>query len=59
MMAIAAWLVCRQTGFAGTKLPLALFGIQIVLNSVWSLFFRLQNPGAQPWRSFYCGQPSW
>lgn len=47
MMAVAAWLVWRQAGFAGAKLPLALFGIQLALNSVWSvLFFGLQNPGA-------------
>ena len=47
MMAIAAWLVWRQAGFAGAKLPLALFAIQLALNSVWSLlFFGLQNPGA-------------
>jgi benzodiazapine receptor len=47
MMAIAAWLVWRQDGFAGVKLPLALFAIQLVLNSLWSvLFFGLQSPGA-------------
>lgn len=47
MMAVAAWLVWRQAGFAGAKLPLALFAIQLALNSLWSvLFFGLQNPGA-------------
>jgi benzodiazapine receptor len=47
MMAVAAWLVWRQAGFAGAKLPLTLFAIQLVLNSLWSvLFFGLQNPGA-------------
>ncbi len=47
MMAVAAWLVWRQAGFAGAKLPLTLFAIQLALNSVWSvLFFGLQNPGA-------------
>lgn len=47
MMAVAAWLVWRQAGFAGAKLPLALFGIQLALNSLWSvLFFGLQNPSA-------------
>jgi tryptophan-rich sensory protein len=46
-MAIAAWLVWRQAGFAGVKLPLTLFAIQLALNSLWSvLFFGLQNPGA-------------
>jgi len=47
MMAVAAWLVWRRAGFAGAKLPLALFAIQLALNSLWSgLFFGLHNPGA-------------
>jgi tryptophan-rich sensory protein len=47
MMAVAAWLVWRQAGFREAKLPLALFAIQLGLNSLWSmLFFGLQNPGA-------------
>ena len=47
MMAVAAWLVWRQNGFADAKLPLTLFAIQLALNSLWSvLFFGLQNPGA-------------
>ena len=46
-MAFSAWLVWRQAGFAGARLPLALFAIQLVLNSLWSvLFFGLQSPGA-------------
>jgi tryptophan-rich sensory protein len=45
-MAVAAWLVWRQGGFARAMLPLALFGVQLVLNVLWScLFFGLQNPG--------------
>ncbi len=36
LMAVAAWLVWRR-GNAGT--PLALFGLQLVLNSAWSLLF--------------------
>lgn len=47
MMAVAAWLVWRDAGIAGARLPLALFAVQLVLNSLWSvLFFGLQNPGA-------------
>lgn len=47
MMAFSAWLVWRQAGLAGARLRLALFGIQLVLNSLWSvLFFGLQSPGA-------------
>lgn len=45
-MAVAAWLVWRQGGLAGAAMPLALFGVQLVLNVLWScLFFGLQNPG--------------
>ena len=46
MMAVSAWLVWRQAGFAGSKLPLALFAVQLALNSLWSiLFFGLHSPG--------------
>jgi benzodiazapine receptor len=47
MMAVAAWLVWRQAGIAGAKLPLGLFAVQLTLNSLWSvLFFGLHSPGA-------------
>ena len=47
MMAVAAWLIWRPTGLAGARLPLALFGVQLAFNSLWSiLFFGLHNPGA-------------
>jgi benzodiazapine receptor len=46
MMAVSAWLVWRQAGLARAKLPLALFAIQLALNSLWSvLFFGLHSPG--------------
>ena len=46
-MAIAAWLVWRQAGLAGAALPMALFGIQLLLNTLWSwLFFGLHSPSA-------------
>lgn len=47
MMAAAAWVVWSKCGFAPTgRMPLALFGVQLVLNACWSLlFFGLQNPG--------------
>ena len=45
-MAIAAWLVWRKRGIGAAKLPLALFAIQLTLNSLWSvLFFGFQQPG--------------
>ncbi len=44
-IAIAGWLVWREAGFAGAGLPLAIYGIQLVLNAVWSgLFFGLRRP---------------
>jgi translocator protein len=39
LMAIAAWLVWKEKGFAGARVPLALFGIQLALNAVWSWLF--------------------
>lgn len=46
MMAVAAWLVWRERGFAVTKWPMIVFGIQLALNSLWSImFFGLQKPG--------------
>jgi len=44
-MGVAAWLVWRKTGFSGATVPLALFLLQLALNSLWSyLFFGLQQP---------------
>ena len=45
-MAVAAWLVWQNKGFGGARLPLLLFGIQLLLNAIWSaLFFGLRSPG--------------
>ena len=45
-MAIAAWLVWRQDGVSGAKLPLTLFAVQLALNVLWScIFFGLEKPG--------------
>jgi benzodiazapine receptor len=47
MMAIAGWLVWRERGLKGARGPLALFGLQLALNILWSLiFFGLEQPGA-------------
>lgn len=46
MMATAAWLIWRQGGLVHGWVPLGLFAVQLVLNSLWSiLFFKLQRPG--------------
>ena len=45
-MAIAAWLVWRHDGTTRAQMPLTLFGVQLVLNVLWScIFFGLQSPG--------------
>ena len=47
MMGLAAWLVWRKAGWTGATTALALFGVQLVLNVLWSaLFFGLRAPGA-------------
>ena len=44
-MAVAAWLVWRDSGLAGARLPLSIFGAHLVLNALWSvLFFGMQRP---------------
>lgn len=46
MMAVSAWLVWQQGGFARQLRPLTLFLVQLVLNAAWSpLFFGLKQPG--------------
>jgi tryptophan-rich sensory protein len=46
-MAVAAWLVWGQAGLTRAAVPMALFGIQLFLNALWSwLFFGLHSPGS-------------
>jgi tryptophan-rich sensory protein len=45
MMAVSAWLVWRQGGFAGARWPLGIFLVQLALNTLWSfIFFGMQQP---------------
>jgi benzodiazapine receptor len=47
LMGVSAWLVWLKAGFRAARVPLALFGVQLVLNMAWSaLFFGLRSPGA-------------
>ena len=39
LMAIAAWLVWRAGGFRAQRLPLSVFGLQLLLNALWSWLF--------------------
>ena len=44
LMAIAAWLVWREAGFAGAPLALMLWFAQLALNAAWSwIFFGLKR----------------
>ena len=46
LMAIAAWGVWKETGLREVAVPLALFGVQLALNGLWSwLFFGWRLPG--------------
>jgi len=45
MMAIAAWLIWRERGFAEARGALGLFAFQLALNAAWSpLFFGMRSP---------------
>jgi translocator protein len=45
-MAASGWLVWRMTGFTGAGGPLAVFFIQLVLNTAWTpIFFGLRRVG--------------
>ena len=46
LMAVAAWRVWRQGGWAKQKVALSLFVVQWALNALWTpLFFGLHRPG--------------
>jgi len=46
MMGVAAWLVWRKGGWAGARVALVLFVVQLVLNAAWTgVFFGLRAPG--------------
>jgi tryptophan-rich sensory protein len=44
-IAVSGWLVWRREGLDGAAFPLAVYGIQLVLNGLWSaVFFGLRRP---------------
>jgi benzodiazapine receptor len=45
LMAIAAWLVWRERGFAGAKIELGIFLAQLAVNALWSWLFFAWNSG--------------
>jgi tryptophan-rich sensory protein len=45
MIAVSGWLVWREAGVAGAKIPLTVYAIQLVLNAAWTpIFFGLHRP---------------
>lgn len=47
LMAVAAWMIWMRAEQPGAGRALAWFGVQLILNTVWSfLFFAMENPGA-------------
>jgi tryptophan-rich sensory protein len=46
LMAVAAWLVWRQRGFAGAQKYLVLFIVQLAANALWSWLFFAWHRGA-------------
>ncbi len=46
LMAVSAWLVWEMADRKAVKMPLSLFFVQLLLNSLWSLlFFGMGRPG--------------
>jgi translocator protein len=39
MMGVAAWLIWKRDGFAGARLPLVVFIVQLALNALWTWLF--------------------
>src|SRR5947209_7777190 len=46
LMAVAAWLVWRQHGFAGARVALRLFILQLIANALWTWLFFALHAGA-------------
>lgn len=45
LMGLSAWRVWRQGGLVAQRRPLAIFGLQLMLNAAWTpLFFGLRRP---------------
>jgi tryptophan-rich sensory protein len=46
LLGVAAWLVWRERGFAGARMALTLFLIQLALNALWTWLFFAWRQGA-------------
>ncbi len=46
MIAVSGWLVWQETGLAEGAIPLAIYGVQLLLNALWSaIFFGMRRIG--------------
>ncbi len=45
LMAVAAWTIWRDHGFAGAQFALGLYVVQLALNAVWSYLFFVRRSG--------------
>ncbi|MDQ7840848.1 MAG: TspO/MBR family protein [bacterium] len=47
LMALAAWMVVRASGWRAARLPLVLYGLQLLVNALWTwLFFAWRSGSA-------------
>lgn len=45
LMAVSVWLIWKKLPLESSRLPIVLFGIQLILNTAWSfIFFGLRRP---------------